>query len=86
MSGWTSSPVPASSAGGTSAAGSAYPAAGTYRLVVHDRSGGTQVLGSWTIGAGGDVRYRSGTALTRDRIASIEVAPADGAPILRLTI
>ncbi len=70
--------------------GTPYPTGGyiaeAYRLVVHDRAGGSQVLGSWTIVAGRDVHYRSGTALPRDDIASIEIVPVDGPPILRLSI
>lgn len=62
-------------------AGTGYP----YRLVVRDRSGRSEVLGTWTLGPGREVRYRSGTALARDEIAAVEIGTVDGRTVLRLT-
>ena len=61
------------------ASGAAY----AYGLVVIDRSGAVQQLGTWTVPEGPDTRYTSGTSLPLDRIAAVEVTYG-GRPILKL--
>jgi anti-sigma-K factor RskA len=55
-----------------------------YTLVVVDRGGTSQQLGSWTLAPGGTTRFAGGTALPADQIASIQVQAA-GQPVLQLT-
>jgi putative zinc finger protein len=56
-----------------------------YRLVVIDRQGRPQDLGSWQLPPDQDIDYTAGTALPADQIARIQVTLANGRPILQLT-
>lgn len=57
-----------------------------YHLVVVDTSGTPHELGTWKLVPDRTVHYTSGTALTREEIASISInTPADQ-PILQLTL
>jgi len=67
----------------------AYAPAGTspafdYALVVTDRAGAVEQIGTWTAVPGSDVQLRSMTALPRAQIASVEVRTLDGMAIARL--
>lgn len=55
-----------------------------YDMRVIDRSGATELVGSWTIGPGSSLIFTGGTALPTDRIAAVEVAVPGGPVILRL--
>lgn len=55
-----------------------------YLLVVQDRHGKTQDLGTWTLPPGGDIRFSAGTALRPSQISRVDVALLDGTPILSL--
>ena len=60
-----------------------YGTAYDYGLVVVDRDGGRQQLGTWRVLQNGHTRYSSGTSLRRDQIAAVEIT-LRGTPILRL--
>jgi hypothetical protein len=55
-----------------------------YALVVTDRAGTTEQIGTWTAVPGHDARLRAMTALPRAQIASVEVRTLDGTAIARL--
>jgi hypothetical protein len=59
-----------------------YPA--TYSLQVIDRDGSRHVLGSWTLAAGADTRFVSGTATPLAQIRLVQIIRADGRPVLQL--
>lgn len=65
--------------------GTAVPSDWVYGLTVIDRAGTSHRLGTWTLVAGQDTRFPSGTALHRNQIARIEITAPDGSPILQLT-
>lgn len=54
-----------------------------YGLVVVDRHGARQQLGTWTVLEDRDTRYSSGTSLPRSQISAVEIT-LHGTPILRL--
>jgi anti-sigma-K factor RskA len=49
-----------------------------YALIVVDRSGERHTLGTWNLVPGKVAKYGSGTSLTRDKIASVQIATVDG--------
>jgi hypothetical protein len=49
-----------------------------YALIVVDRSGDRHTLGTWNLVPGKVAKYGSGTSLTRDKIASVQIATVDG--------
>jgi len=55
-----------------------------YALVVTDRAGTTEQIGTWTAVPGHDAQLRAMTALPRAQIASVEVRTLDGTAIARL--
>jgi hypothetical protein len=57
----------------------------TYVLQAVDRKGQVHDLGSWTLGAGAETTFVSGTGLTGTDLASVQIALPDGTPILRLS-
>lgn len=61
------------------------PTNAAYALTVVAKDGSTQPLGTWTLVAGRDTKFSSGTALHRDQIRSIDITAPDGSPILQLT-
>ncbi|MBV9593198.1 MAG: zf-HC2 domain-containing protein [Actinobacteria bacterium] len=63
-----------------------YPPGATYDLVVTDRQGSSQTLGSWQVTPGKQISYPSGTALTKDQIASISITTGSGTALLRLKL
>jgi hypothetical protein len=59
--------------------------AGTpYLLVVRDRHGHPEKLGTWTLPPGKQISFSAGTALRPSQIGQVEVALTDGTAILRL--
>jgi hypothetical protein len=63
------------------------PAGRPYALVVVDRSGDRHTLGSWNLVPGKVAKYGSGTSLSRDQIASVQIATLDGQqPLLTLNL
>ncbi|MGH8959681.1 MAG: anti-sigma factor family protein [Jatrophihabitantaceae bacterium] len=56
-----------------------------YGLTVVAKDGSAEPLGTWTLVAGRDIKFASGTALHRDQIKSIDITAPDGSPILQLT-
>ena len=61
-----------------------YPQGTSYWLVVTDRHGNKQMLGTWQVLPGKTMTYQSGTALHRGDIAWVSVTSADGTPLLEL--
>jgi hypothetical protein len=57
----------------------------TLGLQVIDRSGATHELGTWTVTAGSETTFDSGTALVRAEISSVQITLPNGTPILRVT-
>jgi hypothetical protein len=55
-----------------------------YALVVTDRAGTVEQIGTWTAVPGHDARLRAMTALPRAQIASVEVRTLDGTAVARL--
>lgn len=49
-----------------------------YALIVVDRSGERHTLGSWNLVPGKVAKYGSGTSLSRDQIAAVQIATVDG--------
>jgi hypothetical protein len=62
-----------------------YSAGLDYSLVVVDKQGGQHEAGSWTLSPEHVTNFTSGTALTRDQIAKIEIT-AGATPILQLNL
>lgn len=58
----------------------------SYRLVVVDKRGRSQEIGTWALAPGKTIHYTSGTSLARDDIASIAINGPSDVPILRLTL
>lgn len=54
------------------------PAGRPYTLIVVDRSGKSHTLGTWNLVPGKVAKYGSGTSLSRDQIAAVQIATADG--------
>ena len=48
-----------------------------YALVVVDRHGNRQKLGTWNLTPGKEAKYESGTSLHRDQIASVQITGYD---------
>jgi len=57
-----------------------------YRLVVVDNRGGKHDAGSWTLAAGKEVTFTSGTAVPEADISRVEITLEDGSPILQLSL
>ncbi|NAZ84501.1 hypothetical protein GTR02_22110, partial [Kineococcus sp. R8] len=55
-----------------------------YALVVTDRAGAVEQIGTWTAVPGHDARLTGATALPRAQIASVEVRTLDGTAVARL--
>ncbi|NIZ93563.1 anti-sigma factor family protein [Kineococcus rubinsiae] len=55
-----------------------------YALVVTDRAGSVEQIGTWTAVPGHDAQVTGATALPRTEIASVEVRTLDGTAIARL--
>ena len=49
-----------------------------YALIVVDRSGEHHTLGTWNLVPGKVAKYGSGTSLSRDQIATVQIATVDG--------
>jgi hypothetical protein len=62
-----------------------YSAGVDYSLVVIDKQGGKHEAGSWTLSPEHVTNFTSGTALSRDQIAKIEIT-AGASPILQLNL
>jgi anti-sigma-K factor RskA len=56
-----------------------------YRLVVVDRQGHGEDLGSWQLPPEASIAYTAGTALKPADIARVQITTVDGTPILELT-
>ncbi|HEU5266430.1 MAG TPA: zf-HC2 domain-containing protein [Jatrophihabitans sp.] len=56
-----------------------------YNLRVIDKDGLAHGAGSWSLVPGKTVTFTGGTAVTRDRIAEVQITRTDGTPILELT-
>ena len=65
-------------AGGTPYAGKAPP----YQLVIVDRTGGTQTLGTWNLPTGRDITFTGGTSLPVERIQEVKVTTLNGEDLL----
>jgi anti-sigma-K factor RskA len=65
--------------------GGAVPKDWAYGLTVIGTDNAKHSLGSWTLVAGKDTRFTSGTALHRDQIKQIQITAPDGTAILQLT-
>ncbi|HEY3717792.1 MAG TPA: zf-HC2 domain-containing protein [Jatrophihabitantaceae bacterium] len=59
-----------------------------YALVVVDRQGNRQTLGTWNLVPGKEAKYESGTSLHRDQIASVQITGYDDMtkPLLTLNL
>jgi anti-sigma factor RsiW len=57
-----------------------------YKLVVVDDRGGQHDAGSWTLAAGHEVDFTSGTAVREADISRVEITLEDGSPILQLSV
>ena len=58
-----------------------------YALVVVDRGGAKQMLGTWNLLPDKVAQYESGTSWSRDRIAQVQITTVDGAtPLLSLSL
>ena len=62
------------------------PGPAAYALVVTDRAGATQQVGTWRIVPGRPSRMTGATEWRRSDIASVEVRTVTGTPLLRLTL
>ena len=56
-----------------------------YSLVVFDRHGNTQSIGTWSLTPGHDADFSSPTYLRQSQIAKLEIQIAGARPVLRLT-
>jgi Putative zinc-finger len=63
----------------------AYPGGSTYQLVVEDRNGQRDTLGSWALVPGRQTTYTAGTAVPVSQIREVVVTDAEG-PVLQLTL
>lgn len=57
-----------------------------YALRVTDRDGTIHQLGSWTVRAGTDTRFTSGTAIATAQISAVQITLPDGTPVLQLSL
>jgi anti-sigma-K factor RskA len=64
------------------ASGTPYPGDADYQLVVVDRNGVSQPLGSWRLPPDKNMTYVAGTAVTADRIAQLQITTLSGTPLL----
>ena len=60
------------------------PPAWTYALVVRNRDGAWEQVGTWTALPGKTLTFAGGTATIRDDITEVEVRAPDGTAVLRL--
>jgi hypothetical protein len=60
------------------------PSSMTYALIVVERDGKTEQVGTWKALLGKTMRLTAGTAASRDQIVSVEVRTTDGRPVLKL--
>jgi hypothetical protein len=58
----------------------------SYELIVVAKDGTRHNLGSWTVAAGVDTKFTSGTALPDSAISSVQIASSDGTPLLSLDV
>jgi hypothetical protein len=65
--------------------GRSVPTDWAYGLTVIGKDNSKYWLGTWTLVAGKDTKFASGTALRRDEIKRIEITAPDGQAILQLT-
>lgn len=63
-----------------------YGDGGTYRLVIVAKDGTKVDAGNWTESGGADVNYVTGTALTPDEIAMMQIVAQDGTVLLDVTL
>jgi hypothetical protein len=63
-------------------AGGAYAGNAPYQLVVVDRSGSTQTLGTWNLPTGRDITFTGGTSLPADHIQEVKVTTLSGEDLL----
>jgi hypothetical protein len=61
-----------------------YPAGASYALVVVDKHGATQNLGTWAVVPGQITNYESGSSFARADIASISIQTPTGLSVLEL--
>ena len=64
--------------GGAPYAGKAAP----YQLVIVDRAGGSQTLGSWNLPTGRDITFTGGTSLPVERIKEVKITTLTGEDLL----
>jgi hypothetical protein len=65
-------------AGGTPYAGNAPP----YQLVIVDRTGGTETLGTWNLPTGRDITFTGGTSVPVERIKEVKITTLSGEDLL----
>lgn len=65
-------------AGGAPYAGKAPP----YQLVIVDRTGGNETLGTWNLPAGRDITFTGGTSLPVERIKEVKITTLSGEDLL----
>ena len=64
--------------GGTPYAGKAPP----YQLVIVDRTGGKETLGTWNLPTGRDITFTGGTSLPVERIKEVKITTLSGEDLL----
>ena len=64
--------------GGTSYGGKVPP----YQLVIVDRTGGTETLGTWNLPTGRDITFTGGTSLPVERIKEVKITTLSGEDLL----
>lgn len=71
-------------------AGSGYVAPGgqpaAYALRVTERDGSSHQLGSWTVRAGTETKFTSGTAIATSQIRAVQITLPNGVPVLQLSL
>ncbi len=65
---------------------SGYPAGYSYVLVARLRDGSSEQLGTWTAPPGRDTTFVTGIAGTPDRIGTLVITDAAGAPVLQASL
>lgn len=59
----------------------------TYALVVVPRQGRPEKVGTWNLVPGKTAKYETGTSLSKDQIAAVQITSADGStPLLTLNL
>ncbi len=62
--------------------GGSYGATAPYQLVIVDRGGGTEALGTWNLPTGRDITFTGGTSLPATKIREVKVTTLDGEDLL----